>query len=321
MVNMKSFVIDEPAEYVASCLELAILLEVSAYPKPGNIHRTADFEKTKYEHFLVSAIAAAPFFRLAAEQGIKISERRISYQEVGIGNIIRRAVVNIGAWQKGGNTLLGSVILLSPIAVAAGMALNKHPFSVARLRKELKTVTEATTPKDTLAVFDAIKAAEPSGLGRVPKLDVNDAASRERIKDDHVTLHEVFKIASTYDSIASEWVNNYPIAFDLGYPYFIQQLESTGDINIATVHTFLKILSRVPDTLIARKRGVAEARRVSREAQQVLANGGLTTRSGRTRLQDFDEKLRDPHHTLNPGTTADLVQAVVGIALLEGYRP
>jgi triphosphoribosyl-dephospho-CoA synthase len=317
---MKSSVIGEPAEYVANCLELAILLEVSAYPKPGNIHRTADFEQTKYEHFLVSAIAAAPSFRFAAEQGIKVSGEMIRCQEVGIGNIIRQAVVNIGAWQKGGNTLLGSVILLSPIAVAAGMLLNKHPFSITRLRKELKTVTEASTPEDAVAVFDAITAADPSGLGRVPRLDVNDPASRKRIEDNQMTLHEVFKIASTYDSIASEWVNNYPIAFDLGYPYFIQQLKSIEDINTVTVHTFLKILSLVPDTLIARKRGVAEARRVSREAHQVLAKGGLTTRPGRTRLRNFDERLRDPRHTLNPGTTADLVQAVLAIALLQGHR-
>jgi triphosphoribosyl-dephospho-CoA synthase len=318
---MKSFVIGESAEYVASCLELAILLEVSAYPKPGNIHRTADFEETKYEHFLASAIAAAPFFRFAAEQGIKVSEGRISCEEVGIGNIIREAVANISAWQKGGNTLLGSIILLSPIAVAAGIVLNEHTFSIARLRKELKSVAEASTPKDALAVFDAIKAAEPAGLGKVSKLDVNDPASRKRIQDDHVTLYEVFKIASTYDSIASEWVNNYPVTFDLGYPYFKRQLKSVGDMNIATVHTFLKILSRVPDTLIARKTGLAEARSVSCEAKQVLVNGGLTTLSGKNRLRNFDKKLRDPCHTLNPGTTADLLQAVLGIVLLEGYRP
>ncbi|WP_455363487.1 triphosphoribosyl-dephospho-CoA synthase, partial [[Eubacterium] cellulosolvens] len=37
---------------IAAALQLAVLLEVSAYPKPGNVHRTRDFELTRFEHFL-----------------------------------------------------------------------------------------------------------------------------------------------------------------------------------------------------------------------------------------------------------------------------
>jgi len=99
----------------------------------------------------------------------------------------------------------------------------------------------------------------------------------------------VFKIASAYDSIASEWVDNYPITFDLGHPYFTQQLKETTDVNTATVHTFLKILSEVPDTFIARKVGLAEAKKISAEAGRVLEKGGLTTPSGRNLLRKFDK--------------------------------
>ena len=58
----------EIAEHVSRCLELAILLEVSAHPKPGNVHRTADFRETRYEHFLASAVAVAPHFKHTAER-------------------------------------------------------------------------------------------------------------------------------------------------------------------------------------------------------------------------------------------------------------
>ena len=311
----------ETAEHVSRCLELAILLEVSAYPKPGNIHRTADFPETRYEHFLASAVAVAPHFKHAAERGIHVSEGKKGPARVGIGSIIKDAVKSVGLWQSDGNTLLGSIILLSPLAVAAGMTLVKEKFSVAKLRENVKVVVESSSPMDAVDVYDAILIAKPSGLGKAPRLDVTDSASKQKILEDQVTLFEVFKIASEYDSIASEWVNNYPITFDLGYPYFVQQLEETKDINTATVHTFLKILSEVPDTFIARKRGLAKAKLVSAEATQVLEKGGLTNPSGRSYLLEFDKKLRDPAHELSPGTTADITEAVLAISILNGYRP
>ena len=40
------------ADFIAGSAELAMLLEVSATPKPGNIDRTHDFEDMTYEHFL-----------------------------------------------------------------------------------------------------------------------------------------------------------------------------------------------------------------------------------------------------------------------------
>jgi len=317
---MKSYPPVKTAEHVSSCLQLAILLEVSAYPKTGNVHRTTDFQETRYEHFLASAVAVAPPFRLAAQQGVKVSAGKISLYEVEIGNTIKNAVISVGEWQSGGNTLLGSIILLSPIAVAAGMTFAEGPFSVVKLRDKMRVVVESSTPADALAVYDAIRIAKPGGLGGAPKLDVTDPTSRQKILEDEISLLDVFKIASEYDSIASEWVNNYPITFDLGCPYFAQQVKETGDVNTATVHTFLEILSDVPDTLIARKVGLTKAKEVSAQAKQVLEEGGLTTSSGRESLWKLDEKLRDPAHQLNPGTTADITAAVLAVNILNGYR-
>jgi len=310
----------ETAEHVSRCLELAILLEVSAYPKPGNVHRTADFQGTRYEHFLASAVAVAPHFKHAAQHGIHVSEGKIRPTDVGIGTIIKDAVKSVSLWQCNGNTLLGSIILLSPMAVAAGM-LNTEKFSQSKLRKNIKVIVESSTPMDAVNVYDAIQITKPSGLGKAPKLDVRDPASKQKILDEQVTLFEVFRIASAYDSIASEWVNNYPITFDLGLPYFIQQLKETLDVNTATVHTFLRILSEVPDTFITRKVSLAKAKKISAEAGRVLEKGGLTTPSGRNLLHKFDKKLRDPANKLSPGTTADIMEAVLAISILNGYRP
>ena len=309
----------EKADHISRCLELAILLEVSGYPKPGNVHRTADFQETTFEHYLASAVAIAPSFRWAAEQGIRVSKGEIAPSDVGIGSVIKDGVDRMLGSQSGGNTLLGAVILLAPLAAAAGMISGS--FSLSKLRKNIRVVVESTTPEDAVAVYDAITRVNPGGLNRSKKLDVRDPESKKKILAEGVTLFDTFKIASSYDSIASEWVHNYPITFDLGYPYFVKQLEETGDINTATVHAFLKILAEVPDTFISRKVGQAKAESISAEAGRVLQEGGLTTPLGRNLLHKLDSKLRDKEHNLSPGTTADITEAVLAINNLNGYKP
>jgi len=309
----------EKAEHIAGCLELAILLEVSGYPKPGNVHRTADFPETTFEQYLASAVAIAPSFRMAVEQGIKVMEGEIDVSEVGIGYVIKDGVDRMLGSQGGGNTLLGAIILLAPIAAGAGMI--RGSFSLPRLRENIKKVVEATTPEDAVKVYDAIALVNPGGLNKSKKLDVTDPASKKKILEKGITLFDTFEIASTYDSIASEWVYNYPITFDLGYPYLVKELEETGDINIATVHAFLKILAEVPDTFISRKVGQAKAESISTEAAQILKEGGLTTSLGRNLLQNLDSELRDTAHDLSPGTTADITEGVLALNNLNGYKP
>ena len=316
---MNDVPVTEKADYISRCLELAILFEVSGYPKPGNVHRTADFPGTTFEHYLASTVAITPSFRRAAEQGIRISRGEIESSELGIGNVIKDAVNRMWESQSGGNTLLGAIIILAPIAAAAGMVRNS--FSLPKLREKIKVVVESTTPEDAVEVYDAIALVNPGGLNNSKKLDVTDPKSKKKILDEGVTLLDTFKIASSYDSIASEWVNNYPITFDLGYQYLVKQLEETGDINTATVHTFMEILSEVPDTFISRKVGQTKAESISAEAKEVLNEGGLTTPLGRNLLLKFDSKLRDPKNDLSPGTTADITEAVLALNNLNGYKP
>jgi triphosphoribosyl-dephospho-CoA synthase len=212
--------------------------------------------------------------------------------------------------------------LLAPIAAAAGLTLAKEPSFLANtLRQNLKLVVEATTPEDAVDFYDAIAVAKPGGLGKAPTLDVNDRTSKRRILARGTSLYEIFKISSPWDSIAAEWTSNFRITFDIGHPFFKAQLEKTRDLNTASVHTFLKILSLVPDTLIGRKAGKPKAEWVSKEAGKVLDAGGLATSKGKTSLRKLDQKLHDVNHKLNPGTTADITSAVLAVAILEGYRP
>ncbi len=313
----------DKAKHISKCLETSILLEVSAN-KPGNVNLTVGFEGTRIEHFLASAVAAAPMFEEAAKRGVAVGEKKAELNKVGIGRLMRDCVAEIRDWQRGGNTLLGTVMLFSPLAVAAGMSPvdKKGEFDLGKVRGNLKLAVEATTAQDAVDTYDAIAIANPSGLNDAPDLSVTSDDSRARLIREDVSLFKVFQIAESYDDICYEWVHNYPITFDAAYPYLIDQMKTQGrGLTTSIVHSFLKILSERPDTFISRKVGVDEARKVSAEAAQVLQLGGVDTYQGRESIVQFDRRLRERGNNYNPGTTADITSATLALLMLSGYRP
>jgi triphosphoribosyl-dephospho-CoA synthase len=312
---------EEKAQHISKCIELAILLEVSA-EKPGNVNFTSGFEGTRCEHFLASAVAAGPSFQEAAYRGASVAENKLGISEVGLGQLIKTCAADVNAWQKGGNTILGTIMLFMPVAVAAGMTPSKENYLLdfSLLRKNIDLAVKSTTALDSVHLYEAVDIANPSGLNDAPDLDVTDPRSKERLIKENVSLFEVFKIASAYDDICFEWVHNYPVIFDLAYPYLMEQLKSKP-LNTAVVHTFLKILSERPDTFIARKMGKDKAQEISAEAKASLDLGGLQTAKGKKSLQQLDKKLRLSQNKCNPGTTADLTAAALALCTLSGYRP
>lgn len=307
------------SQFISQCLQLGLLLEVSA-KKPGNVTSLSGFESTRYEHFLSSTVACFPSFEVAAFRGNLILEGKLSIEKLGIGKIIKDCIFDISAWQKGGNTLLGAVILCVPIAAAAGMTNFEETIDLVQLRLNLKKIVESTTSIDAVHLYETINKVNPGGLNDAPDLDLNSPESKKRLIQEDISLYEVFQIASSYDSICFEWVNNYPITMDVAYPFLLHQFQSQ-DLNKAIVHTFLKVLSLYPDTLISRKLGKKISKEISSEANQILVLGGLDTKAGQIELVRFDKKLRTNGNKLNPGTTADLVAATLGLSVLSGYRP
>jgi triphosphoribosyl-dephospho-CoA synthase len=81
---------------------------------------------------------------------------------------------------------------------------------------------------------------------------------------------------------------------------------------------YLRILAERADTLVARKRGAAEAERCRQGAARVLGAGWPDTPPGRSACLAFDEWLRAEGHARNPGATADLTAAALFAALRDG---
>ena len=269
--------------------QIACLLEVSTW-KPGNVTRFQDFSESCFEDFLVSAVAIGPAFLEA------------SHEPVGV--TILRAVRDSHRL-VGTNTNLGIVLLLAPLAKAAGMSHSEG------LRTAVAQVLEDLTVHDACAAYEAIRLAAPAGLDKVECCDVYDS------KIDF-TLREAMRLAQDRDTVAREYVTGFEVTFELGYATLQKLWERGCKISESILQTFLIILAQVPDSLIARKNGLAVARHVSEMAKRVVKSGGVFSEGGLKELHELDHTLRDERHRLNPGTTADLVAASLFVFLVEG---
>lgn len=275
-------------ETVALAAELACLLEVSA-PKPGNVTRFADFSDTRYTDFLASAVIVGSVLRKAgkASTGLLILD------------MVRETARLVGR-----NTNLGIALLFAPLAKAALRGGRRS------LRSRLHAVLASLTPIDGQKVYEAIRLAAPGGLGDAAERDVNTTRGR-------VSLLEAMRSAMDRDSIAREYTSDFDITFTIGAPALEGLIRESGDTEASIVQTYLTLLSRLPDSLIARKCGDREARRVSRQAGAILAEGGAFSTKGQRTLAQWDRTLRRGGNRLNPGTTADLTAAALLVVMLQ----
>ena len=274
---------------IAWAVHIACLLEVCA-DKPGNVTWGKDFWDARFVDFMASAVAVGPSLRDATH--------------TPIGETVLQAVRDT-RWFVKTNTNLGMILLLAPLAKAAGLG---HPQG---LRAGVGEVLENLTVDDARKTFEAIRLAAPGGLGEDTHYDVRDA-------DVNVTLREAMWVAHERDTIAHEYVTDFEVTFELGYTALRRFWAEGHPLSDSIVQTALVILAQVPDTLIARKEGMAVAQEVSDQAARVLQAGGAFSERGREVLREFDFSIRDEKHRLNPGTTADLTAAVLFVFLTEG---
>jgi len=307
--------------YVAGCAQLATLLEVSAYPKPGNVHRLHDFMTTKYEHFLAGSIALSPSINKLAQAGFDIKAGHKTWEELRLGNCVYSAIKNSFKWQSGGNVNLGIVLLFAPIAVAAGYILRDESIRVDDLIQVANKTMKSTTPKDAVSVYRSIRySMTDKVLGSASDLDVNEKSSIKQILRDKINLYDVFIKCAERDTICKEWITGYSITAKEGYPYLVEAIKSSRNINTATIDTFLYLLSQNPDSLIVRKNDLMTAKYVSDRAREILNHGGYGSQTGRNLTEKLDLDLQGTDGLLNPGTTADLTAASLFLLLLSGWR-
>lgn len=272
-------------EQISAAYEEACRLEIEAL-KPGNVHLFADGHGMTAGQFLLSAsVSAGPL----TDPNLPVGRRILEAIRATRGAV-------------GTNTNLGIVLLAAPLARAAEM-------TGGDLRENLSTVLEWLDMDDAGAVFEAIVAASPGGLGSAEEHDVHEPPK--------VGVLEAMRAAAGRDRIARQYVTRFEDIFDTG----LAALESSlagGERGIwPTVFTYMAFLAGFPDSHVARKHGGETAHRIQEEAATVkVALDAAEDDQARLRLLlDFDSRLKA--RNVNPGTSADLTVASLFVHILR----
>jgi triphosphoribosyl-dephospho-CoA synthase len=290
-----SAVIELPAIAPRAALEQSVqrafvdacLLDVMAL-KPGNVGIHGSGHGMGVADFIRSTVAAAPAIAGASQT---------------VGERIYRAIAATQA-AVGMNTNLGIVLLAAPLAQAAHLA--GLPSSAAAFREALTHVLDALTIADAQLAFDAIRLANPGGLGAAEQHDVREPAS--------VSLLEAMREAADRDSIARQYANAYADVVDVGLARFHAARAGGWDRRRGATEAYLGYLAALPDTHVARKFGPARAQSLRRDAAEYAA-GASVPGEWVAKLRGWDVVLKS--EGLNPGTSADLTVAALFWDLLR----
>ena len=277
--------------HLTECIRSACRLEVLS-PKPGNVSPGHSFADASADDFLVSADAVAPILA--------------DSHRTGVGPAIKDAVATT-VEATGHNTNLGIILLLAPLAAV--------PPNTP-LTSGIRQVLQSLTVEDAVSAYEAIAMASPGGLGKAPKQDVTGIPDQN--------LQECMRLAAERDLIAAQYANGFREVLQTGMWLLAHTFNGTNHLNWADHSDFrlawvaVSMMATFGDSLIRRKCGDQTDREVRKRAHQLLQSG-WPQQAGTDSLYDqFDAFLREDGHRRNPGTTADMIAAVLFAALRSG---
>jgi len=264
---------------------LALLLEVTGTPKPGNVDRYHDHDDLRFEHFLAGAVGTEPAFR--------------SVPDRPLGETFRRAVEGM-SHQRGGNTQFGAILTVLPLAYADS-AVDLTPTGAT-------AVVESTTVDDAVGfyrAFDAVDVAvddPPQGMADLDVRRGGDAAGA--LRERGLTLYDVMERSAEVDGVAAEWVDGFPRVFEAAE----RIREDDGPLPDRAARASLDMLASDIDTFVVKTH--------DRETATQLRERARAARDGDVDPADLADDL--VAEGINPGTTADLTAGALFVALRRG---
>lgn len=307
---------------LSSCGQLALLIEASA-PKPGNVNRVQSFSDTQYRHFLSSAAQAGRGFFQGAQVGISIAEGNLRYDEANLGELILSSEKEILGGFVGRNTIFGGVLLLIPLTVAIGATIFEKGIMEPKLVKrhvcnlvEETTVNDAITFSQAFRILDLEKEESKKGRGWKnihDRYDITSPDTEDSIREDHLTLSELFEISAPVDPLCREISEAYPLVLERLYPQLLKKAEGIDSIEEAVVKVFIWLLSQKLDGHILRRNGKKMAELVLENAKKTQLKYDLDQRLDEATTY-LEKNIPDE---INPGTTADFMAAAIMCWLVD----
>ncbi len=290
----------------AATAELALLVEATAAPTPGNVSRQRDLPDLRFEQFLAGSVGARDGL-LAAAAG------------TSLGPAFNQAVEGM-ARRAATNTQFGALLLLTPLVAAAGRSDRTLCPSDAR------TLVETTTVADAVAFYEAfeyvdIRVPEPPTDTPVP--DIRDGATAgDTLRRHDLTLFDILQPAADRGGVATELV----AGFEWTFRAADWLAHSSGPISRRASAVHLWLLAARPDPLVVTAHGEHVAETVREHAaallppdadptdiSEALAPSTDATAVDRAAIADFARSLAADD--INPGATADLLAGGLFVAL------
>ncbi len=248
--------------------------------KPGNVGRHGAGHGMECADFIRSAQAVTPI----------LCDRRLD-----IGKKILSSVKATMA-EVQCNTNLGMVLLIAPII----QVFQQHGPQ-AYFRHTVTSTLKSLGRQEAQDIFAAIRLANPGGLGKVDKYDVNSPLD--------IDIYSAMEAAQDRDLVARQYVNGYREVTNIGVKCLRDHHDRWNSVEWAVVACYLMYMASFPDSHIRRKYGIETAHQVRKRTKPVLEQfmSYDNPEDARKTLMHFDRELKASG--LNPGACADLTVA------------
>ena len=249
--------------------------------KPGNVHCYADGHGMTVEDFLMSAHAVS---------GV------MANPEYGLAEKIKLSVMATQA-AVSKNTNLGIILLCMPIAQACLSLPHKT------LRRAIVHEIDVLNKQESELILEAIRLANPSGLGESPRFDVRETA--------RAPIRKMMAYAEHRDLIARQYAGGYREIFEFGIPNLRDFSEKLTNESDRVTALYLAFMNAYADSHILRQHGIWTAGTIQQEAIILL---GFFLKPD-VMVPVIDEFFRCDaswkRRNINPGTSADLTVATL----------
>ncbi len=248
--------------------------------KPGNVGRHGGGHGMDYEDFVRSAKVVTPI---------------LCDRQLGIGRKILSSIEATRATAHC-NTNLGMILLVAPII----RVFQEHGLQ-GHFRRTLASTLKSLGRQEAQDIFAAIRLANPGGLGKVDRYDVNSLPD--------IDIYSAMEAAQDRDLVALQYANGYREVADLGLKCLRNQFDRWNNVEWAVVACYLMYMASFPDSHIRRKHGMDAAEQVKKRTKPVMEQfmSYDNPEDAREGLMILDRELKASE--LNPGACADLTVA------------
>lgn len=281
--QLSSFDIDlqRTSQYLAQ----AILLEVSAHPKPGLVTRlnSGSHQDMSLLTFMMSSAVLSKAFQDLQDIGMahQGTAQKLFAKIRAYGVTAEKELLRV---TKGVNTQRGILFAGGLVSGAAGYAMNRG-----------------------LCCTDLIDIIKEMTAGLVDK-------ELRHIKREERTAGEKLYRDYGITGIRGEVEKGFPSVVNYGLPALTEAFSRGASLNDALVHALLALMTTVEDSNVVWRTDAAALREVQQIASAVLAKGSVFTDAGRKSLADVEKYFVS--RRISPGGSADLLSITITFYLL-----